>query len=351
MLLKVNDGGGQNCLSQLHKKKEIQSIYALKAICALLVICIHAPSMLTNPIHPITRLAVPCFFMISGFFIASDKQTWLDNKQLKKLALKILKITITANLVYLCYGLISDIFNGTYPIEYCTTSFWLRQLVFGGCISGPLWYLTAYLEILVLLILFNKFNLKRLFYLLAFCGWLVNLCTGRYAFLWDTYFYDVDLHRNVFVSAFPMVASGMFIKEKIGSFNFLKQKPVCILSIVIIFLFVYVEYAIQKFILLSPQGIGEINISTLPASVLLLVLAIQHPSAGGKYLQQIGKNLSLDLYLYHWLVIAILYDCGITTKWIINALVVASLTLGMTILVKKVITKSKFLYANHFTHR
>nr|WP_302830143.1 acyltransferase family protein [uncultured Bacteroides sp.] len=64
-------------------KKEIQSIYVLKAICALLVVGIHVPSMLTNPLSPITRMAVPCFFMISGYFIVSNKENWLDDKLLK----------------------------------------------------------------------------------------------------------------------------------------------------------------------------------------------------------------------------------------------------------------------------
>lgn len=49
------------------------NIDILRLICALLVVCIHCTNYsLREYILPITRIAVPIFFIISGYFLYSD---------------------------------------------------------------------------------------------------------------------------------------------------------------------------------------------------------------------------------------------------------------------------------------
>lgn len=45
------------------------SIDILKFICAILVVFLHTDCVYHDYILPLTRCAVPCFFMISGYFI------------------------------------------------------------------------------------------------------------------------------------------------------------------------------------------------------------------------------------------------------------------------------------------
>ena len=49
--------------------KRNYSIDILKTICCFLIIIIHIPWNFKEEILPLTRCAVPCFFMISGFFL------------------------------------------------------------------------------------------------------------------------------------------------------------------------------------------------------------------------------------------------------------------------------------------
>jgi len=53
------------------QKKDIPGLFALKALCALFVVIIHVPFIGKDTLAPIIRIAVPCFFMISGFFLYS----------------------------------------------------------------------------------------------------------------------------------------------------------------------------------------------------------------------------------------------------------------------------------------
>ena len=48
------------------------SLDVLKCICALLVVFLHIPSELTYYYMPLTRIAVPVFFMISGYCIVGN---------------------------------------------------------------------------------------------------------------------------------------------------------------------------------------------------------------------------------------------------------------------------------------
>ena len=54
------------------------SIDILKFICAILVVFLHTDCVYHDYILPLTRCAVPCFFMISGYFSVGK-----DSKKIK----------------------------------------------------------------------------------------------------------------------------------------------------------------------------------------------------------------------------------------------------------------------------
>ena len=49
------------------------SIDILKFVCATLIVCLHTYSKWHDVFIPLTRCAVPCFLMISGFLLYSEK--------------------------------------------------------------------------------------------------------------------------------------------------------------------------------------------------------------------------------------------------------------------------------------
>lgn len=58
------------------KNKQICSLYFLKAICAFMVIMLHTPfdKILKEITTPICQIAVPVFFIISGYFFYNKRE-------------------------------------------------------------------------------------------------------------------------------------------------------------------------------------------------------------------------------------------------------------------------------------
>ena len=73
------------------------SIDKLKVFCAFLIVCIHAhfPGKFGDYFTVLTRIAVPIFFMISGFFF----QTASARRQINKLLI----LLLSANGIYLIW--------------------------------------------------------------------------------------------------------------------------------------------------------------------------------------------------------------------------------------------------------
>lgn len=52
------------------------SIDSLKLLCALLVVLIHCKYPYKADVLPVTDVAVPLFFCISGYFVFGTKRSW-----------------------------------------------------------------------------------------------------------------------------------------------------------------------------------------------------------------------------------------------------------------------------------
>lgn len=119
------------------------NIDALKTVCAFLIVCIHAPfpGVAGEYFTALSRIAVPIFFMITGYLYPSVVQRGGQIQQIKK----ILKLFLMGNVIYLGWDLVTAIMN--HDFETFISSFTLKNfgifLIFnesmwGGDISGTL---------------------------------------------------------------------------------------------------------------------------------------------------------------------------------------------------------------------
>ena len=207
------------------KQGSIASLYVLKAICAFLVVVIHFPMKYGYYFYPIVRIAVPCFFMISGYFLYNDnREKMLTN--LKRALRKTLKVTIFAYAFYiLTAAFISLIFGGRVNfglgLELIKSCSWITFILAGPQIgAGHLWYLVAYIETLLVIWLFAR--LRKGFqwlYLIVPIGLIVNILCGRYSFIIpidDPIMLDVTkeiVARNFLTIGIPAFAIGMWLKQ------------------------------------------------------------------------------------------------------------------------------------------
>lgn len=118
--------------------EEVQSVNALKFVCALMVVGIHVDFVLRSYVLFLYRIAVPVFFMISGYFLLSQDSTVCKEK-VAKIIRKILKLAVWSNLLYIGLNFCLDR-QWLYPV--------LPTLLSGDTICCALWYLTAYIQCL-----------------------------------------------------------------------------------------------------------------------------------------------------------------------------------------------------------
>lgn len=89
-----------------NRTTQIPSLYLLKFVLALLVVCIHMQPFFSSEaisiVIPLARIGVPSFFMISGFFFY-PKYSVRNVSYLEKQLIKIIKIVLIGSGIYLIY--------------------------------------------------------------------------------------------------------------------------------------------------------------------------------------------------------------------------------------------------------
>lgn len=170
-------------------RKQYAAVDIAKYISALLVVCIHTFPFIdinetfnTYFIQTLCRLAVPFFFMISGYFLFGKiRQNEDDRDVLKKYIFRLLKIYAVWTVIYLPY----TIYNYVQAQSGWMGIFsYLRDLVLNGSYYH-LWFLPALMTgTLIVYWLYRKkgliFTLKVSIVLYAI-GYLLNI----YAPLWE----------------------------------------------------------------------------------------------------------------------------------------------------------------------
>ena len=83
------------------EQSRADNIDILKATCAFLIVCIHVPfpGVIGEYFTALTRIAVPVFFMITGYFYFDVEEKNGETRQIKK----IFKLVLEANVLYLLW--------------------------------------------------------------------------------------------------------------------------------------------------------------------------------------------------------------------------------------------------------
>lgn len=269
------------------EQSEISSLYTLKALCALFVVMIHVPFLGKEYVLPLTKCAVPCFFMISGYFLY-DHALSVMRSRMKRWLLKTTLLVIVTNSVYGILALLSG-----RVIRFVDVAF---VFITGTTICLPLWYLTAFsLSLLILLLVCRRGT--RCFYMFPWCI-IICLLLARYSFIfgqdWDCPF---GLRTNALTVALPCVSIGYLIRKyqnRIMSLTWVRYAPL------LITVPIYMEeFVLSTFFVNNGMSYG---IFTIPQASLLVMWCVSFPSKYCPILKQIGKYHSANIYYIHSLV-------------------------------------------------
>lgn len=313
----------------------VASLYALKAVAAFMVVAIHFPMAGRYALYPLIYTAVPLFLVISGYFLYSDDTGRIVSGGKKRLR-KAVAVALTANAVYYLYGLVISLADGkgVIPPFYSLYDvvYWL---LFGFNFSGPLWYMTAYVWTLVIIVAACRIGLSRLLPLSLLSFVFFN-------FLYPYRIIDINLpwcfEVNFISTGLPWVCTGMLLRKyerKIG--RLLSNKTLTILLLATLCLR-YIEHYSYG----APNPRALLNV---PLVILLFIacLRAEGRSVNGS-LVRIGKRHSQNIYLWHSLTGGILVflagRCALpAVPEPIFAPVVFAVTLGLSALAERLCAK------------
>jgi len=279
------------------EQSRADNIDILKAISAFFIVCIHVPfpGRTGTYFTTLTRVAVPVFFMVTGYFYSDTVARHKEKQQIKK----ILCLAVEANILFFVWNVILNILRKESIISYTQSIFTgksiLKFLVMNESpLAGHLWYLGAILYVLVIVLLVDKLNCRKLLYYLTPVLLIADLAFGKYSLLIFHREFPYILVRNFLCVGIPYFCIGNLIREKRYSEKWNKK----VLQVLII-VFAITSFA-ERFILVS-AGLNATRDHYLSTTLLAICLFVYTLKSNwhNKGLTVIGRKYSTWLYIIH----------------------------------------------------
>lgn len=266
-----------------------------------MVVCIHygevrygddTISIVSQVCNGLERVAVPMFFLITGYYYPCLVERGQVNRQLTKLV----KMALGASCLYALFYGFRAYFRG--DISMWWGGIWRMSRMFSWWVFNKdpfgfhLWYFYAVLYDIVLFKWLDRWRLwnKTVFLCIGFiflCGLLLNY-TDYYG--WT---------RNFLFFGLPYMTVGRLLGEKKYVDGLLRLPD----GLLVVF-FIVCNLLIVTEILVLREWFGkplrDFYLSTLPLSVSWFLLAVHHPDWGNRSLAAvIGWKYSAYIFIFH----------------------------------------------------
>lgn len=281
----------------------------LKSICAFLIVCIHAPFPGEAGMYflSLTRMAVPVFFMITGFFYDGVRSRGRVNSQI----MKVLRLFLSANILYFGWGLAKAAAGGSVG-AFVSENFGFRKLlrfVFlnEALFSSHLWYLGALLYVLVIKAALDKWfpqTSDKILYALTPVLLLGDLLFGKYSMVVFGRAFPHVLVRNFLFVGVPYFSIGCYLYEKRDRISIRRER-----NILLIILFAGTTL-LERYLLvrsgLNPPRDHYISSTFLAAAAFILFLNSGRDQSRASLLEKIGREYSAFIFIIHPLLLQIM---------------------------------------------
>lgn len=271
-------------------KKAVPLIYSLKTLCAFAVVALHSDLYYKSLVIPLLRIAVPVFFIISGYFY--------NITATPKILKKIIKLCLITNIVYLSHHVIMFSIKGhNYILDTFNFNFCVRQIMFGNMIEGVLWYLTAYIEVIIILWFLQRYLKFKYIIVLSLILLIIGIVCGSYGIFFG--FHNYLLTGGALMTGLPAVVFGIFIRIHENKISQIKIESIVLILLILSYIEYFILYKNNNY---SYSFGGDVFIFTLPLAVSVFILILKYKNHRIPYIEEIGKNDSSFIYCYHMLV-------------------------------------------------
>ena len=276
-----------------------ESFDTLKFFLAFFVVIIHTgfTGWIGLGSDAISRIAVPLFFMITGYYLPT-----MTEEKFKKHFHKVIYLTVISTLFYSLFSYAQSI-TGESSYNWFTQTFNMKNIClwllfnFTKPIAGHLWYFYALLYVLIIIYIGRKTKRIGLLYM-----FLPLLFLGNYIL---SYFLNIT-YRNFLFIGLPYVLLGCLFRNNEKQFKIYTMKsPTLILSLLFCCLGLGLEMLFYKYT--DTKIIRDHFLFTLPMAICVFTLALKHPHWGANsLLTTIGKKYSAHIYIMHLCVIKLI---------------------------------------------
>lgn len=270
------------------------SLDILKFLCAVLVVLLHIKTPWTEYILPITRAAVPCFFIISGYFLYQEDEQSLQ--RIKRSFVKVGTILLWSSVLYALFKLITTSINISYRDIIDFVLFNVNPFGY------HLWYLSAYMYVLVIFYICVKEHVVNLLFIVSPLLLLADLILGKYSLLTLGIELNYIYIRNFLFVGIPYFSIGVFIKKKVryNNGNICAYKYLFLGGVVLFSLTsLFERYLLENY---GINATRDHYISTTLLSICLFLLAISFSQMRSSVWVLLGAKYSLYIYVLHPLV-------------------------------------------------
>lgn len=281
----------------------IKSLDSFKTIACLMVVFIHASNsgVIEENIIPLTRIAVPFFFMVTGFFM------YKSNKHaIKKQIHKVINLVVVSNLFYFFVELFQnpDLKRSFYDLvvtifDYKTILKFTLFNVEPFKIAEHLWYLLAILYVLLIYKQLSGTKYERILIKIVPILLITDLIFGKYSWIIFHREFPYILLRNYIFVGLPYFYIGYIIRENYEHKKFVNYKN----SNLICFIIFFIVTSILEKNLISLFGhvpARDHYISTTFLVISLFIFLINNPEfLSNNLINDIGKKYSTYIYVIH----------------------------------------------------
>ena len=326
------------------RRKPIPSLYNLKVMAALMVIFIHAQTFMAPAVSavvvPVCRVAVPLFFMITGYFFYAADPSILTTHA-RRSAVKLLKLAAVATFVYFAWTVgvqgWSEAVGGVFTAKRLLALCLLGTPLYGD----HLWFVFAELVVVAMAPLFARIRPRFLFAAMAVLLCLNLLLFGKYKFLTGSGCSE-SYARNWLFMGLPFFWMGWLIKKCENKIRLTKYS----LSggvILLVFLTIVEHWALSG---VGSKVQSDLYLTTLVLSPAVFLLFLRCPQFSlGAAVEAVGRRDATWIYVFHIILLSVsrhaLAWLGWPAGW--SFLYVVPLVFGGSLLLSRLFNRFKIL--------
>lgn len=277
------------------------SVDFIKGVAALSIICLHCANndAFDSIIHLVGRMAVPMFFIITGYYLPS----MIKFGHLSRHIVKILKIILGGLVFYLPLYCLDAYLDGDFLEKLSLVIQWNSlgwQFLYGkypfNVGAGHLWYLMAILYILCFILLFTKkYSVKKLYVLIPIL-FLIGYMISSFDFENNMRSY----YHNYLFTGMPYVLLGSFIREQALGQQLTNRR----LGVLLLLFSALYLAEIGFYVFTGLPARREHYLCIIPLVSIILVWAVKNPNFGNRsFITTIGRDYSIYIYVIHFYIV------------------------------------------------